>query len=89
MVEAILATLGEVDDWANGQSAGDVAEQFSPLLGIPAPILEVAVERRAYGVKPLDDEVVAEQQKIADTFFELGLIPKAIKIADAVRKPQS
>ena len=54
----------------------EVAAQFSPALGIPAPILEVAVGRQAYGVKPIDDEVVAEQQKIADTFFELGLIPK-------------
>ena len=34
-------------------------------------------------------DVVAEQQKIADVFFELGLIPHAIKIADAVRRPQS
>ena len=49
----------------------------------------MAVERQSYGIKPIDDEVVAEQQKIADTFFELGLIPNAIKIADAVRKPQS
>jgi sulfonate transport system substrate-binding protein len=55
----------------------------------PAPILEVAVARQAYGIKPIDDDVVAKQQKIADTFFALGLIPKAIKIADAVRKPQS
>jgi sulfonate transport system substrate-binding protein len=33
--------------------------------------------------------VVAQQQAIADVFFELGLIPKAIRIADAVKAPQS
>ena len=38
---------------------------------------------------PIGPEVVAAQQKIADAFFKLGLIPKAIKIADAVGKPQS
>ena len=52
----------------------------------PSPILEVAVERRNYGVKPITPDVVAAQQKIADVFFELGLIPNAIKIADAVQE---
>ena len=88
VVDAIFASLGEVDKWVKANPA-DVAAQFSPALGIPAPILEVAVGRQAYGIKPIDDEVVAKQQKIADTFFQLGLIPSAIKIADAVRRPQS
>ena len=35
----------------------------------------MAVERRSYGVQPITPEVVAAQQKIADVFFELGLIP--------------
>ncbi len=36
--------------------------------------------------KALDDTVVAQQQAIADTFSELGLIPKKLTIADVVRK---
>ena len=88
VVDTIVASLGEVDTWINA-NRGDVAEQFSPALGIPADVLEVAVERRTYGVKPITPEVVAAQQKIADVFHELGLIPAAIRIADAVKKPQS
>ena len=67
----------------------DVAEQFSPALGIPEDVLEVAVQRQQYGVKPITPDVVAAQQKIADVFLQLGLIPHAISIADAVKKPQS
>ena len=88
VVKIAFDSLGEVDAWVRGNPK-DVAAEFSPALGIPAPILEVAVTRQAYGVKPIDDDVVAKQQKIADSFFALGLIPKAIRIADAVRKPQS
>jgi sulfonate transport system substrate-binding protein len=88
IVDVIYKSLGEVDEWVRGNPS-DVAAQFSPALGIPAPILEVAVGRQAYGIKPIDDDVVATQQKIADAFFALGLIPNAIKIADAVRRPQS
>ena len=88
VVQLAFEALGEVDKWVEGNPK-EVAAQFSPALGIPAPILEVAVERQAYGIRQIDDSVVAEQQRIADAFFRLGLIPKPIKIADAVRKPQS
>lgn len=88
VVDTIIASLGEVDTWINA-NRDDVAQQFSPALGIPADVLQVAVERRSYGVKPITPEVAAAQQKIADTFHELGLIPSAIRIADAVKKPQS
>ena len=87
-VDTILASLGEIDTWINA-NRDDVAKQFSPALGIPEDVLAVAVERRSYGVKPITPEVVAAQQKIADVFHELGLIPAAIRIADAVKKPQS
>ncbi len=60
------------------------AEKLSPGVGIPADVLEVALKRQAFGIKPLDDAAIAEQQKIADTFFSLGLLPKAIKVQDVV-----
>jgi sulfonate transport system substrate-binding protein len=31
--------------------------------------------------------VIADQQRVADTFFALGLLPKQIKISDAARRP--
>ena len=63
--------------------------ELTPSVGIPAPILAVALKRQTYGVKPLDPAVVAEQQRIADTFHSLGLLPKPVVIADAVRKAGS
>ena len=88
VVDAIYASLGEVDEWVR-KSPNEVAAQFAPALGIPAPILQVAVGRQGYGIKPIGPDVAAEQQKIADSFLKLGLIPKPIKISDAIRRPQS
>jgi sulfonate transport system substrate-binding protein len=87
-LDAVLAAIGEVDAWA-GENTDAVAQELAPSVGIPAPILAVALKRQTYGVRPLDAGVIAGQQKIADTFHGLGLIPKAISIADAVRKPGS
>jgi len=88
LVDVIIGSLGEIDTWINANSA-DVAKEFSPALGIPENVLEIAVKRQKYGVKPISPEVVAQQQKIADVFHQLGLIPQPIQIADAVKKPQS
>lgn len=83
VVSAVLAELRVVEDWAKGDVKA-AAAQLSPSVGIPAPILEVALSRAAFGVKPMGPEVVAQQQKIADVFLELKLLPRPISIADAV-----
>ena len=65
------------------------AKTFSAAAGFPASVLEVALGRRGFGVQPISSQVIAEQQKIADTFKDLGLIPAEISVSEAVRKPGS
>src|SRR3954451_5580255 len=88
VLDTLLEQLSEVDAWAKSDIKA-VAEQLSPSIGIPVPVLTVALERQSYAIKPLDDTVIAEQQRIADTFHALGLIPKPINIAKAVRRSGS
>lgn len=63
------------------------AKTFSAAAGFPASVTEVALSRRGFGVQPMSNQVIAEQQKIADTFKDLGLIPAAINVSEAVHKP--
>jgi sulfonate transport system substrate-binding protein len=86
IVDSVLAELATVDDWAKSDIHG-VAEQLAPAVGLPVPIVEVALRRQAYGIKPVSASVIADQQQVADAFFALGLIPKPIKISDAARRP--
>ncbi|MDQ0506898.1 sulfonate ABC transporter substrate-binding protein [Xanthobacter agilis] len=88
VVDAVLAGVAEIGAWVKGNPKAAAAE-FSPLIGIPAPILEVALARQQYDVKPITPEVAAAQQQVADAFLALGLIPKPIRIADALRAPKS
>jgi sulfonate transport system substrate-binding protein len=88
IIDAILAGLREVDEWAKTDIHA-VAEQLSPSVGLSVPVLEVALKRQAYGIEPIDSQVIAKQQKLADTFLALGLIPKAITVSDVQRKPGS
>ena len=60
------------------------AAVIAPLQGLEPEVVEKSLARYQFGVKPLTPQVAAEQQKIADAFLALGLIPKAIRVADAL-----
>lgn len=64
-----------------------VTEQVAPLLGLPKDITELAVKRQGYGAQFLTPAVVSAQQKIADTFTDLKLIPKRLSIQDVIWTP--
>lgn len=83
VLKVVLDELNKVDAWAKSDPAA-VAQVLSPAIGIPAPILEVAGKRRTYGISGIDQQTINDQQKIADTFYQVKLIPKAISIKDAV-----
>src|ERR1700704_1134623 len=85
-VDLVLEQLGEVDDWAKVDIHA-VAEQIAPAIGLPVPVVEVALKRQSYGIKPITEGAIADQQQVADSFFALGLLPKQIRISDAARRP--
>ncbi len=83
LLRSLLGTVREVDAWAKAHQPETVA-LLSRRTGIPEEALAPAVARLGYGETALDAQTIADQQKIADTFLALGLIPKPIRIADAV-----
>ncbi len=84
-LKVVLDELQKVNDWAKNNPS-KVAEFLSPQLGIDVPTLEMAEKRRDYGVQPISDGVLTNQQEIADTFSRLKLIPKSISIKEVVWK---
>lgn len=89
ILRTVLAEIDKSDAWGAAHPA-EVIDLMTKSTGLPREVVEVAVKRLPYGQKPLDDQTIANQQKIADAFFKLGLIPKALVIRDAVfRLPAS
>jgi sulfonate transport system substrate-binding protein len=81
--QVLLEEIARVDDWGRG-NAKEVSAILSAQTGLDPAVVELAASRYSYGVKPVSNEVLREQQKIADAFAKLKLIPKPIAIQDAV-----
>ncbi|KQW68706.1 MULTISPECIES: sulfonate ABC transporter substrate-binding protein [unclassified Methylibium] len=84
-LRTVFAELRKTNDWAD-KNPQAVADQLAPQLGVPPAVLRLATERRRYTAVPVDAGIVAEQQRIADTFYKLKLIPRTVQVRDAVFK---
>jgi len=83
VVSALFEDTVQQGQWlkANIKQAAAI---IAPQQGLAPEVVELSLTRYQFGVKPLTAAVAADQQKIADTFFSLQLIPKAIRISDAL-----
>lgn len=83
VIAIALEEVGKEGQWVKGNVSA-AAAQLAPIQGLDAGIIEAGLRHYAHVYKPIDDTVLAEQQKIADTFFELKLIPRKIVTKQAV-----
>lgn len=87
VVQAVIDELARLDAWA-ARNDKAVAELLAPQIGLDLGTTDLAARRFSYGIKPISAAVISDQQKIADVFYQLKLIPKAIRVADALPAPR-
>jgi len=83
ILHIVLEELSREGQWiiANRREA---AAQLAPIQGLQPDVIEASLTHYAHIYKPISDTILDEQQKIAEAFFELKLIPKKINVKDAV-----
>ncbi len=86
VIAALVNQIRLVDKKAT-EDPGAVTRQVAPLLGLPENITRIAVERQKYGAAFITPAVAAGQQRIADTFTTLKLIPQSVTVSQAVWTP--
>ncbi|HEY8977574.1 MAG TPA: aliphatic sulfonate ABC transporter substrate-binding protein [Burkholderiaceae bacterium] len=89
LVKGLFAALSQADAWGKA-SLPQTAKFLSDATGVPLAGTIRFLQRRTSGpvtvLKPSD---IADQQRVADAFSRIGLIPKPLKVADAVWQPGS
>ena len=84
ILKEVVEEIRNSSNWAN-ENPKELTKMLSAILGVNEASMKLAVERREHGVeKEISEEIIAEQQTIADTFYELGIIPTKIKVKEQV-----
>jgi sulfonate transport system substrate-binding protein len=82
VLKVAIDEVNAIDTWAEKNQSAAAAE-MSSVLGLDKAITGLYLGRAAFGTAPITREILAEQQVIADTFFELKLIPKKLNLLHA------
>ena len=82
VLKIAIEEVNNIDTWVSKNKPA-AAVELSQVLGLDKSITEVYVSRAAYGTAPVTQAILEEQQGIADTFFELKLIPKKLNLLHA------
>ena len=87
VVNTLLAELSRADAYvqANRKEAAQLIADYS---GLSLATVHLLMSRRPNApTAPLTPAIVADQQRVADAFAKLGLIPKPVRVADIVWQP--
>ena len=85
-LKALFDSLSEADAWVK-VNRSETAHFLSVASGLPLSTTIRFIERRTSGpITRLKDSDIADQQRVADAFSKLGLIPKPIRVSDVVWK---
>lgn len=82
VLKIAIDEVNAIDTWASKNQLAAAAE-LSAVLGLDKSITELFLSRSNFGTAPVTRDILAEQQVIADTFFELKLIPKQLNLLHA------
>lgn len=85
ILDIVLNEVSEAMDWANSHHE-ELINLLATELKMDQASVTLAVERRVYGVEDISNEILNEQQEIADLFYELEIIPTEITVNEGVKK---
>ncbi len=83
VLQQLIAALEQTGRYIDSHAA-DAATLLSAELGLTPQSLQHALARRSHQTRRMDLAIIREQQTIADRFYALGLLPRAINVRDAV-----
>ncbi|MHC5615823.1 MAG: sulfonate ABC transporter substrate-binding protein, partial [Nostoc sp.] len=87
LLKIIIEELNALDKWADA-NRNEVKKLMIATQKLDEDVAARKMSRRTFaGRRGLSPALIAEQQRVADLFFQEGVIPKKINIHDALLAP--
>lgn len=87
----IVKLMGQINDAAkwSGTHQEDLARIMSEITGVDIQAQRTAAARGSYAADFVTPAVIARQQAVADTFFDLKIIPRRVDVGSIVFTPRT
>jgi sulfonate transport system substrate-binding protein len=86
VIRHTLAALENAARWAESHR-DDVARSLAAITRLDLETQTVAANRSSFAIGTLTDDIIENQQVVADRLFRIGLIPRPVVVRDAVWFP--
>ncbi|MHA4869217.1 sulfonate ABC transporter substrate-binding protein [Duganella sp. PWIR1] len=83
LVSSLLEQVRLTGQWASAHQK-EVSALLAQQTGVPTDIIATWMQRTHFGATPVTPDIAANQQRVADLFYQQKLIPKAVNIASRV-----
>jgi sulfonate transport system substrate-binding protein len=83
LVSALLEQVRLTGKWAS-EHPQEISTVLTQQTGVPADIVATWMARSRFGATPVTPDIVANQQRVADLFYQEKLIPKPVNVASRV-----
>ncbi|BAY64939.1 aliphatic sulfonates ABC transporter substrate-binding protein [Calothrix brevissima NIES-22] len=81
VVKVILEEIDKLGEWAENNTK-EVAKILAPELKLEVSLLETVAQRRTFRLRKLTPSIIAEQQRVADEYFEAKLLPRKLDVRE-------
>ena len=79
VLKVFFEELEKTEAWAK-DNPEEITELLAPVTQLSPSILKSIYEKTEWGVIPINDQIVIRQQRVADLWFDLKLIPKSVEV---------
>jgi sulfonate transport system substrate-binding protein len=82
ILKIILTETKQVADWTNTHTK-EAAQLYAAQSKLSVDLQEALLKRRHVSLRKIDNQVLTNQQQVADLYYKLGLLPKQINVREA------
>lgn len=82
LLRIVIEEIDKIQRWAESHPKETIT-LIAPYQKLPQDVMELVISRRSYGLRAISQDLIREQQLVADYFYKNGVIPKALNIQEA------
>ncbi|MBD2137365.1 aliphatic sulfonate ABC transporter substrate-binding protein [Anabaena sp. FACHB-1237] len=87
LLRIVIEEIDKIQKWAQAHPK-ETAALVAQYQKLPPDVMDLVISRRTYGLRAISPALIKDQQRVADYFYKNGLLPKPIKVQEAMLTPQ-